>query len=631
MSLDRRADRDTLIDDLTFADLMRLAIEEIPGASNGDWTLHGAVDPGIAILDVIAYQFEQRLYMGDQLTEPVVRASLRLLGLEEPRPVGVARTVFSFIEPPLASLGTGSVMGLVGDDLGRRFSLLGPVSVIPNLTAHATNGARIAGDEVTITVTAPPSAPGSVSLLLHVDAPPGVAPSWLATPDADAVHPAASLAWAARGADGSTSRISVDDQTLGFRRVGLLTFDWPSTWDAVGAGDRSLVARLVDGEHTEAITLRSVAANAAVAEHRVAQDHVVDPSRLEAMLALPQQRITLRREAAGALLDGPEDLVVDMTELDGATHRWRGVRSWVGVGPADRVVLIDRRRGAIIFGDGLRGRIPRPASAGPTNVRYHLGGGTDGDVAPARDWAEVDGAATARNVFGASGAEPETLARALDRSADSLAAVGRTVTEADVVAIALATPGVGVDRAHASTGYHPDFPCDIVPGAISVTVVPYARRQTPSENWSPAPMPDSGLLAAVQAGLDRGRLLGQELFVLAPTYHSVDVRLEIGGARRDRSVETAIDDVLRRHMDSLVGGREGLGWPFGDPVRPSGLVGVVQDLLGPESTVMGVTTSLADGSTSDCGDLEIGPRDLIHLGDLTIRWLDELPSGGGLR
>jgi hypothetical protein len=92
-----------------------------------------------------------------------------------------------------------------------------------------------------------------------------------------------------------------------------------------------------------------------------------------------------------------------------------------------------------------------------------------------------------------------------------------------------------------------------------------------------------------------------------------------------------IVDALRRYLDPLAGGSERDGWPFGGPVRPSALAGVVQKTIGPEATVTRLSVALDDGPPSDCSDLAIGPRELVWLGEATITWVAALPAGGGLR
>ena len=105
-----------VIDDLTFADLLKIALDDVPGSSAGLWTLHGAVDPGITLLELFAWRFEQRLYAADQDTDSTTRAGLRLLGLADPLPTRAATTVLGLrVDGPATGVEKGAVFELVAD------------------------------------------------------------------------------------------------------------------------------------------------------------------------------------------------------------------------------------------------------------------------------------------------------------------------------------------------------------------------------------------------------------------------------------------------------------------------------------------------------------------------------------
>src|SRR5205814_2192709 len=80
------------------------------------------------------------------------------------------------------------------------------------------------------------------------------------------------------------------------------------------------------------------------------------------------------------------------------------------------------------------------------------------------------------------------------------------------------TPGVAVARAYVGVGGHPGYPCDTVPGAVTVRVLPAAGTQ-----------PDPGLLDAVRAHLEQARLVGTELFVSRPRYRRARLRVDLTG------------------------------------------------------------------------------------------------------
>ena len=81
-----------VLDDLTWADFTAAALLRIPAASGGLWTLNAPVDPGITLVDLFAWLFEQRVYWMDQVSDPLTRALLNLMGIT-PNPAVAATTV----------------------------------------------------------------------------------------------------------------------------------------------------------------------------------------------------------------------------------------------------------------------------------------------------------------------------------------------------------------------------------------------------------------------------------------------------------------------------------------------------------------------------------------------------------
>jgi hypothetical protein len=616
-----------VLDDLTFDDLLRIALADIPGSSHGGWTLHGAVDPGITVLELYCWLFEQRLFMAGQPAEPVLRAALRLLGITDPRPATAAAAVLAFrAQDPPADLPAGTVMALDRDPDGRRFALTAPVTVLPVTGLTVTGTLARAGDQLELALdlaAVPP--PGAVlSLLVDLAAAPGVAPGW--SPDAVAVPPPADLTWTALGPGGS-SPIAVTDGTGGFRRAGLVTLPCPPVWD--GPAGCLLRVTATAGGWTEPVRIRGVHPNAAPAVHRVPRTIAVD-RQLAGFLPLPGQRLRLP-EPPGTVDDDPGSARLRLVETDGTDQVWTSVLSWTGIGPQDRVMLLDRTRGELLFGDGRVGRVPRPAPRPAATVTYAVGAGPTGNLGPGTTWVQDGGAAVATSPLPADGgADTETFDQVRARAGDVLAIAGRTVHVADIQALAEATPDAGIARALASPGFHPGFPCSSVPGAVSVTVVPSAERDGTASGWTAAPVPDRGALAAVTAQLARGRLAGQELFVRPPVYRTVAVRVTVSRTGRDDAVRARIVEALQVFLDPLRGGDTGDGWPFGGVLRPSRLAGVLRDALGPAATVSRVAVALDGGPETFCDDLPIGSRELLALGSVQVELDAALPAGTGL-
>ena len=666
-----------LLDDLTWDQMVAAIRRRIPAESAGNWTLYAPVDPGITLLDLFAYLAEQRLYWLDQVPDAFVVAVLELLGAGGPQPAVPAATVLQIAQPDpqnpvffTVPAGTGFTRDPSGEVV---FTLDDRVDVVPigSFTLEVAGQDRTAdllvgrgvdllptgggfgAATISLTLTAPVRA-GQLSLLFDL-IPPGkpdgtaydIPPSWSPSPDrADGVPPPAQLTWAY--ADGAIEAGQVHDGTEGLRRSGVVQLPIPAS----GAGQRTLLLSTEQATFAAPPRLRQLKANVAVARNwqrfsaagdvLAALDQLVRQWR-----PLPGQHLDLP-DAQGQLLDAspmlrnlhpsqtpPErDPSLTLRERDGQEYQWTAVADFVFSGREDRVFVIDRVAGALRFGDGRTGRIPvpdpDPSHPGPvlSSVTWTLGGGAVGNGGATANWRRTDGtvAAPAANPVPAEGgADAETIAQARARAGAALNEVDRAVTPADHESIAQQTPGVAVARAHAAVGDHPGYPCALVPGAVSVYVVPAAPRgdaDWDQPDFVSAPRPDPGMLTQVCTALGQARLLGEELFVREPRYRAARLQVEVTGAPRNpAAVRATVQRALRQYLDPLAGGDDATGWTFGAPLRPSGLLRVAQQAAGHDGQVASVAIALDESASwENCRDVPIGPQELVAPGEITVRF-----------
>jgi len=484
------------LDDLTWADMMTAIRGRIPAESDGTWTLHAPVDPGITLLELFAYLLEQRLYWLDQAPDELVVAILRLLGLDPPRPARPAATVLALTaerpEPPVPVVPRGTVLSR-DPSATIRFSLDEDVAVFPtdgevtvwtdrDRTTDLRAGRRIPllgndGAPASVRFTLPLSgeheAPGWLSLLVELDT--EVPSSW--SPDAvDGVDPPAEVTWTwfRPGADRSGTFARVSDGTGGLRRSGVVRLRPPEGWSTKDCG---LLVSTPAATFAAPPRLLRLAVNVSAARHR--EERSVTGADLAGQivdwLKLPGERLVLP-DAAGRLLDATLEL---------AGEQWRPVVDFAFGTSRERTFLLDRAAGALVFGDGLTGRIPRMAE--DVRVDYAIGGGRDGNGGLTGNWLPLRDAVLERGTLVASnlvqaqgGLDPETVAQARERATGALGEVTRAVTADDYVALATTTPGVDVGRAYAALGEHPGYPGTRVPGAVTVHIVPSVPRRTSS-------------------------------------------------------------------------------------------------------------------------------------------------------
>jgi hypothetical protein len=94
----------------------------------------------------------------------------------------------------------------------------------------------------------------------------------------------------------------------------------------------------------------------------------------------------------------------------------------------------------------------------------------------------------------------------------------------------------------------------------------------------------------------------------------------------------AIIGGLQNYLDPLVGGDGGEGRPFGDPIRPTALMRIVQEILGTAGNVLSVSVRLDRGTVAEsCQDVRIRPHELLALAHVDLKAQRRRPQGGGLR
>jgi hypothetical protein len=657
------------LDDLTWAQMMEAIRERIPGASRGQWTHHAPVDPGMTLLELYAWLLEQRLYLLDQVPDGLVRGVLTLLGLPGPAPAVPAATVLALspstaaaapIPPSAVPAGTELIRAIGGQRIV--FTTEDTVALVPypgwrlltgstDRTADLpTYGVELLGSPtsspVDLVISVPdsfdPPADARLGVLLDLDVGPRIAPSWSPQAVKD-VPPPARVSWSLEASPDNFQAFTpdqLDDGTGGLRRPGVVRLAWPDAWrpataaPATGATvERRLRLSASRATFSSPPRLRNLALNAVVARHRqfvTAKDDLLKKleDQLDKWLSLPGQSLDLDAAqqspgtVAGRLLDDPATLQLALADRDGAWHTWTATGDLSGHGPTDRVFEIDRTAGRLRFGDGLKGRLPVVAAAAPRlRLSYQLGGGEEGNLGMVTwscDTVPIEAKSTVAARFGGP---PETIEQARDRAAGELARPTRTVTVPDIRQITLATPGVDIARAYVAVGLHPATPCDPVPGAVTVVIVPgVVGDRSEGLPEVPAPMPDAGAIAAVKAALEAARLIGTEIFVRGPRYRPVRVMVSLGSPVADPTrLQQRLAEGLQRHLDPLVGGPKGSGWIFGEPLRPAELLGVAQRVAGQSAVIESVSIGL-DGSkpAEDCQEVAIAASDLVVLSDLTL-------------
>ncbi len=641
------------LDNRTWSELVAEGRSLIPRHA-GQWSDHNLHDPGITLLELFAWLSEMLLYRLDQVPPAELRAFLRSVGVVPfpaqsavavvaieaaqpatlPPPVQVtdgsqaSPTVFEAADglrlspawldlaPPPA--GAGGYRGRVVVAAGGLTTDHTADNTIPGHAWFPLGPAPRPGDALLLGFDHRPAEPGEQAHLyaftdradddgegqerariveewLAATAacpPPACPPGWWR-------HYSAQTTWEYSATTGGWLPLpGVEDETRAFSLSGAIRFTGPADHAAGSDGRFWVRCRLEGGRYECPPRLAAVAVNA------VPVRHAATPAGLPETVGVSDGRAgQAYRLRHGPVVAGSTRLrlVLGGEQDDG----WQEVLEWDRTGPADRHYRLDPETGGVSFGDGRVGAVP-PAGAGIVARSYRVGGGEAGNLPAGRLTsllAPVAGLRVVQPFAATGGAAAEALSRVHGRALDRLARPGRLVTAADCEALALATPGVPVARAHGLPGHHPAYPCINVGGAVTVVVVPACGSP-------PVPGPD--FLKAVQRYLERRRPVATELHVTGPEFTPVGVAARVhaeagsdAGDLADRA-RAALDAFL----DPLHGGADGAGWPFGRGVMETEILAVLGGLPGVRF-VDGVSFSTGEGMASRCGTVAVCPTGLV--------------------
>ncbi len=251
------------LDDLTWAQLVEAARRRIIAASEGAWTLHAPVDPGVTLLELFAWLLEQRIFFADQVTPELTRALLALLGERTLLPVPAATVIQLKTSGPPRSVGAGTELRLQRRNRSplvfscERPLMVAPLADLPLQLSVAgvprsadlgvrpielTTPGRPMEVEIRLSLAAalPSAADEPLGLLVELETGPqrgvggaaqGVQPGWVPG-EPSSVPPPADVTWWRRNAQGALVQWkppALFDGTGGLRRSGVVRLplaDW---------------------------------------------------------------------------------------------------------------------------------------------------------------------------------------------------------------------------------------------------------------------------------------------------------------------------------------------------------------------------------------------------------------------
>jgi predicted phage baseplate assembly protein len=641
------------LDAATYDELVDRA-KTLISARSETWTDFNPHDPGITILELLAWLTETHSYELDQITDSHRKKYLQLLGVTPtpPQPASV-RLDLSTTGGQSGRLPAGTRL-TVDDSSGTQKPFttdhattvtdadLAAVVVThehdheTKTNANETDGLsyRAFGDEPTsgsalaFGFDGDPFEPvEELSLFVDfhdADLPEPTSDDATTATDDTAVsfEPSVELVWeyCRRYPDGTRTDAEAQwepltvlrDTTTSFYETGFVRLERPRTWEPTtwGCEDGGLF-----GHQSGLVWLRcrvetagyeippqfdAVELNVVEASHRRRHEEPLEPTDTSTDLASRTYQF-----------DHAPVLSATVT-VDG--EKWTEVADFDASRSTDRHYVLDREAGELRFGDAETD--PRPPVDADVVATYVSGGGTDGNVPETARWRFSDdqplGNGTPASVdvtpksAATGGREAESIPEAVDRCTRDLRTPSRAVTESDYATLAERTPGLRIAR---STVCLPDTERS----PVSVVVVPYAPPDVTR------PTPSDGFRRAVQRQLDRHRLLTDRVTVVPPTYVGLDLtvsvtvndRYETGGG------QTAIETCLDGYLDPIRG-FEGDGWPFGRSLTIAELRDQLIELPAVDHVEECSVRTVGGGSVTPDGTVRIGERSLLYTADLQI-------------
>ena len=384
--------------------------------------------------------------------------------------------------------------------------------------------------------------------------------------------------------EGKWVKLNVNDYTDSLHRSGFVEFDIPEEWRAGEQFGLSLcwLRVLFESGSFESIPLlKNLHNNAVFGSHcRTFQNDVLgsgsgSPFQEYPLLrtpVLPGTVLEVREETyppqnERELIEREEGVGAVRKEIrqdDGEEVwvRYHQVRNFYESTPVSRHYVLDYRNNRILFGDGKRGVIPPRGKKNIIMRESRAGGGLGGNVGAGTVTilrqsmpflAGVENPLPARG-----GADLEDLDNLKKRASGVFRSRNRAVTSEDYSWLAY--------EASSSVGRAVCLPKVNNRGEIVVIILPRREKIDTGEKLYPS----SELIRRVQDYLAERKLVGTRLCVSGPLYKRVILQIRLVFRKEIIEARTAreeIGQILRSALHPLVGGADGKGWTFGEPLQ----------------------------------------------------------------
>ena len=646
------------LDDQNYTDIVEHAVKRIPQLCPG-WTNYNASDPGITLVELLAWYKEMEQYHMNYYTDEMELQLLKLLGIT-PQPESPAQCLIELpddgVTYPAGSrfyTPEGTAFELSETAEADRASVAGIYSVKDgrwtDITPAFTGGSSAVpvfsfGGETGTDIAVAFTKKGGDSLSIWIEVEDPGEP--VRNPFAEGQKMPRELVWEFSG---SGRAEPCEDGTKALSQSGFVRFKVPKSWGRVMTPDGKstfyvLKLSLRDAGCEEEVMLRKITAGrykAVQQETRsVLRDEpsdqelrtkatldletedasgkrkkmvcVMDPDHVEDLIyssdGLPDQAIRIETDDKKLL---PDRLTVVCSRKDTKGHfvheLWHYAEDLRFCGPKDRAFSYDRETHEICFGDGMNGRIPQAGEGNILLAGLVLSEAGEGNIPSGSrlKWADGDGTVYNTQAFG--GRDRETPAEASGRLMRRINEPQICVSADDYERLAKATPGRRVLAAHAVPGYDPDEPSGMnrIP-VVTVIAVPAGEGYRPE--------PDEEFLSCVEKHLEAHRIIGTVLRVRGPKYCPVEIRADL-----DTSARIDESEILRAFTEGIRLSSDPDSVKIGETLQISRIYGILQNIPGVVSVAQASIKSLNSGcALTPIGDLTLPPDGVPYVSRVRI-------------
>jgi len=633
------------LDDKTFEQLLEEARALIPRYAP-EWTDHNLHDPGITFMELFAWLAEMQIYSLNRVTEKHRLKFLKLLG-KCPQPATPARVPVTFT--------TSSYHGTITIEKGTQVAATN-VATGDDIIFETEEDIRISPikleqiivhDQIGFTINTDANEQDGlfyfalgenpvkgnilylgfdnllddeeINLWINLyedDLPPKVE----LTDQNLELLPSARLIWEYWFIENKWKPLEIiDDQTIAMAQNGRIILSEPknAATTKIYTLEKELYwlrCRILESEYEIPPRIDALLLNTVSATH-VQTWGKEAPEILGSSNALPNQVFPLDHVPVI-----PDSEIIEVKEADETWRPWSFVEDFDASSPEDMHYTVNLTKGEIAFGNGIHGRIPPKGENNIRVISYKTGGGQIGNVNANSinkilnsDLSQVQ---VSNKIPAIGGREPELLEDAISKAKKNLKTRCRAVTSEDYKTLVQSTPGLRIARTEALPLYNPCYPNYKIPGAVTVVVIPYLLPDSKIQK----PMPGKNFCRMVYNHLRKSRLLTTNLFIVAPEYVqvSVKVRVTIKPKGDPSRVKSDIEKGLKQFLNPLCGGPEKEGWPFGRDVMKSEIYQVI-DNISDIDCVNNLTLRVDEGcATLVCENIKIPAHALVYSGEHEI-------------